>query len=239
MRKLMKEDEWSDSTEQDRNKRGPHALRQEAEFRAVDMPSSRGVGWRSLQIREGTQDDTAIRTKAMDIQLRLVVARMDEALGQIRTKIVDQANMFLQKIRSTGSSAAKGYNLKNAAYEEVQAQGRAVRLQAQIYNICRAKLKKLAWGMTPEAIARAKDLLNRYCELKSEDLVCSTQTYSTRGTSSNFQLPWFWRMVPLNFDETPEQTREKDELFVAECKFCIALEVYHTYRLNQSSVSAG
>ena len=59
----------------------------------------------------------------------------------------------------------------------------------------------------------------RYQPMRADDVKCSTETYSTAGVSSNFVLPWFWRMVPRDTTESPEIAREKDEEFVAECAY--------------------
>ena len=54
--------------------------------------------------------------------------------------------------------------------------------------------------------------------MESEDLVCSTATYSTRGLSPKFKLPWFWRMIPDGLDEDMEAFTEEDAEYVAKCK---------------------
>lgn len=220
LRKLMAEDEWDDVSDPPRHRRGGAALRMGAEFRPVDLPSARGAAWRSPVVRGDRPDDSPLRKRAMDIELRLLLARMDQILGESRTRLVAQANTYLQQIRSRGGSENRGYQLASKAYEDVQAQGKAVRVLAQVYNACRAKMLRLAYDLSPSGEARAQDLRKRYRELVSDDLRCSTATYSTRGnTSDKFKLPWFWRMVPANLDETEEEARARDEEFVAECMF--------------------
>ena len=76
----------------------------------------------------------------------------------------------------------------------------------------------MKWNKEPSAAAEFDKLLERYKYLCAEDLRCSTETYSTAGTTSKFTLPWFWRMVPANVNESPEVARAKDEKFVAQCE---------------------
>lgn len=237
LRKLMAEDEWDETKDLPGQRRGSEKLREAAEFRPVDMPSSRGAAWRNLE--NGSPEELALRQHAMNLQRRLVVARIEETLGHVRTGLVNQANTYLQQIRSRGGANHPGYHLSNANYAEVQKQGQAVRVLAQIHNICQEKLLRLNWDLSPVGKASSTDLLNRYRPLSSADLKCSTETYSTRGTSSKFSLPWFWRMVPINLQETEEEARAKDEKFVAECKRNISLYVASPDHSLQSSGSAG
>lgn len=227
LRKLFAEDEWDEAADPPRHQRGPHKLREGAEFRPVDLPSSRGLAWRSLERLAGLEEeDISVRQRAMDIERRVVLSRLDETLGKSRTHLVDQANTFLNKIRSTGGAAHRGYNLSGDAYEEVQKQGQAVRLLAQIYNILRSKLERLSYDSSIEAQTIRVHVLQRYRVLTSTDLKCSTETYSTRGTSSKgFCLPWFWRMVPVNLEETVEEARARDETFISECPL---LAMFHS-----------
>ncbi|VDB99537.1 unnamed protein product [Peniophora sp. CBMAI 1063] len=211
---LMKEDEWG-PPEGERETRRRYNLREGAEFRAVDMPSSRSDGWRKgLQLEQGSPE-MLTRRRAMDIQAQLCVALMNESLGEIRTRIVDQANTYLQRIRSTRGHANVNYHERNVAHEEARRQGKAVRIHAQIYNACREKLAKLGWEGDAVSQEKIMSWLLRYRVLRSEDLICSTATYSTRGTVPDFSLPWFWRMVAANPDEPVEVTRKKDEEFIA------------------------
>ena len=87
----------------------------------------------------------------MTVQVQLVVARLDEELSQIRTRIVDQANTYLQRIRSRSGHRARGYHAANQAYADAQNQGKAVRIHAQIYNACRGMLERLKWNKEPSA----------------------------------------------------------------------------------------
>lgn len=219
LRRLLDEDEWGLPDDKPRTARTRYKLREDAEFRPIDLPSSRGLEWRALATAGLTDEERDVRTRAMDIQRKVVIARLDETLGEIRTRIVDQANTYLQKIRSRGRNAARGYNLSNHAYAEAQNQGKAVRVHAQIYNICRDMLEPLAWDKSPAGVAQLKDDLARYRPMRADDVKCSTETYSTAGVSANFALPWFWRMVPRDTTESPEVARERDEEFVAECAY--------------------
>lgn len=216
--KLMEEDEWDNRDAPARHNKTGHDLRPGAEFRPVDLPSSRAAAWRSLD--NIGQSEAVLRKTAMDIELRLLIARIAEILGGVRTRLIAQANTYLQQIRSTGGNQNHGYHQQNMAYAEAQKQGKAVRVLAQLYNMCRAKILNLAYDTSVEGTARANDLRNRYRPLVADDLKCSTATYSTRGTASKgFSLPWFWRMVPIDLRESDAETRERDEQFVAECTF--------------------
>ncbi|VDB96616.1 unnamed protein product [Peniophora sp. CBMAI 1063] len=221
LRKLMDEDEWGAALEPRAGpgSRGSRALRTGAEFRPVDLPSSRGEAWRSACLTEATGEEIMLRRRAMAIEVDVLIARMNETLGQIRTRMVDQANTYLHRIRSRNGNANHGYHQQNVAYKDAQDQGKAVRLNAQIYNICREKLAMLKWDTTAETDARFKTLLANYQYLTPDHLKCSTATYSTTGTSSQFTLPWFWRMVSMTARETVEEAQRKDEEFVANCKY--------------------
>ena len=218
LRRLMEEDEWGGPGDKPRKARTNYNLREEADFRPVDLPSARGPQWRGLEVAGTDEDDTGLRRRAMTVQVQLVVARLDEELSQIRTRIVDQANTYLQRIRSRSGHRARGYHAANQAYADAQNQGKAVRIHAQIYNACRGMLERLKWNKEPSAAGEFDKLLERYKYLCAEDLKCSTETYSTAGTTSKFTLPWFWRMVPANVNESPEVARAKDEKFVAQCE---------------------
>ncbi|VDC03262.1 unnamed protein product [Peniophora sp. CBMAI 1063] len=215
LHKLMEEDEWGGPAEPPRHE-GERNLRRAAEFRPVDLPSARSFDWRKLE-DEGVDTELGIKQRAMEVEGKLLMARMEEELGQVRTTIIDQANTYLQKIRSGGGNETRGHHLTARAYEEVQNQGKAVRLHAQIYNMCATKLRKLDWDTSVQGKEDKKARTARYRFLEPEHLKCSTATYSTRGTSPNFVLPWFWRMVPEGQDDQSGATREEDEQFVAEC----------------------
>ena len=217
LQRLLQEDEWGRPGDKSRDARTGYTLRTEAEFRPIDLPSARGVSWRGLQVAGLEEDDTELRKKAMDIQTKLLIARMDETLGQIRTRIVDQANIYLQQIRSRSGNAVRGYHMSNHVYEKAQDQGKAVRIHAQIYNACRSMLERLGWRKDATGSADFKLLLTKYQYLKGEDLACKTETYSSTGMTKDFSLPWFWRMVPANAKDSPEVTRKKDEEFIADC----------------------
>ncbi|VDB96079.1 unnamed protein product [Peniophora sp. CBMAI 1063] len=223
--KLLQEDEWDDTEEAqpgaasrrgDDAPAGSRVLRTGAEFRAVDLPSSRSSNWRAMHVNPTDDDDCDIRRHAMEIETGVLLARMNETLGHIRTLIVDQANTYLQRIRSRNGNGNQGYHQLNVAYADAQKQGKAVRVHAQIYNICREKLMSLAWDTSPETKVRFDMMREKYRVLTAKDLVCSTKTYSTTGTVSGFKLPWFWRMVGMDATESVEQTRQKDEEFIAD-----------------------
>ncbi|VDC00045.1 unnamed protein product [Peniophora sp. CBMAI 1063] len=218
--KLMQEDEWGNSAGGPQHDNSDRPLRRAAEFRPIDLPSSQGSDWRT--VREGLTDvEKSIWMRAMEIEGKLLIARMEEELGQVRTTIIDQANTYLQKIRSGGGNATRGHHLTARAYEEVQQQGKAVRLHAQIYNMCASKLRKLDWDDSVEGKADKDACHARYRFLEADHLVCSTAMYSIRGTSPNFVLPWFWRMIPEGSDDETGVARPDDEEFVAECELTI------------------
>ena len=216
LKKLMQEDEWGGASDQPRHERGTHSLRIAAEFRPVDMPSARGPGWRALGVTDVHGQGNPVHKQAMDTELKVLVARAEEELGIIRTRIVDQANTYLRRIRSGGGNEKRGYGMMNAAYTQAHEQGRAVRLHAQIYNMCVSKIRRLSEGMGA-SLPEFRSAVQRYRYLESKDLVCSTATYSTRGTSPNFTLPWFWRMSQLQ-EENAELASQRDQEFVSECE---------------------
>lgn len=232
--KLMQEDEWGEPTVPPR-----HNLRTSAELRPVDLPSARSDSWRSVSPND-LAVDVELKRRAMRIEERLLTARANEELGHVRTTLVDQANTFLTQIRSGGGNEARGYHLTNASYAEVQKQGKAVRMHAQIYNMCVRKLRKLNWDTTAEGRLRTAGLHLRYRYLESNDLVCSTATYSSRGTSPKFTLPWFWRMVSFTGEESEEDASKADEKFVAECDYCLYLSIWKDSSIySQSFACAG
>ncbi|VDC00896.1 unnamed protein product [Peniophora sp. CBMAI 1063] len=223
--KLMKEDEWDDPDTPDprapeglAGARGPRprVLRPGAEFRPVDLPSSRTEAWRAPALTSSDDDDVQLRRRAMEIEASVLLARMDETLGQLRTLIVDQANIYLHRIRLRNGNHNQGYHQLNLAYADAQQQGKVVRVHAQVYNICRERLVKLQWDSASTTVDRFTFIRKKYRVLTADDLHCSTKTYSTTGTASRFKLPWFWRMVPMSTTEDLEVARALDEEFVAE-----------------------
>ncbi|VDC03130.1 unnamed protein product [Peniophora sp. CBMAI 1063] len=118
---LMPEDEWDDTPP---IRGGTRNLRPAAELRPVDMPSTRKKGWREASANSVLPGQRELCMMALNIQARLLMGRMEEELGQIRTGLVDQANTFLLRIRSRNGTgnAHLGHHLKSQAYSEAQKQ---------------------------------------------------------------------------------------------------------------------
>jgi hypothetical protein len=182
---MMREDEWgsvSDFTNENRKS---------AEFLPVDLPSS----------RESSEASSAY-SKACSLELTLRIAQAEEHLHMIRQGLVEQANTYRKRIRQSPGNARLGAAAGTRAYEEVQNQGRSVRLHAQQYRVCCERMFSL--GCSQETIAK-------YQELKPDHITCTTATYDAGDPQSQkFKLPWFWL---INCQKTIDHNQ-----FIADCK---------------------
>jgi hypothetical protein len=188
LRKMMHEDEWPDAG-LDTNFGGLRT----AEFLPVDLPSSR-------ENSDGSPDQD--RARSLEIELR--VAQAEDHLHMIRQGLVEQANTYRKRIRQSPGNARLGAAAGTRAYAEVRNQGRAVRLHAQQYRVCRERL--LCLGCPAE-------LMEKYQVLETKHITCTTATYDAGDPlSQKFNLPWFWLINCW-------KTIDHDE-FIADCKSC-------------------
>lgn len=197
---ILSEDEWDDDTPDprtahDHDTRGKRLV--DPERQAVDLPSSR---WKTDQ---DLGKLTARQRRSLRIEFRLRVVRLDEILYLIRQGLVDQAHTYRGEIRS--SAAHPSYAKDKKARSKARAQGKEVRLLAQLYTVCRERTLSLC--PPAEALLLGK----RYRELTGNDIRCDTATYAPTS-SDQFELPWIWKMN--------RRAEETDDEYLSKCEPC-------------------
>ncbi|KIN98810.1 hypothetical protein M404DRAFT_30962 [Pisolithus tinctorius Marx 270] len=95
-----------------------------------------------------------------DMELRLQIGQVNDALNRLRLALVDKAVVFRNVVRH-----AKSYSMKTRAWDAIHTINRAVRKQATIYKQCRKAMVALG--------ASAKTLTH-YQQLETSDLTVST-----------------------------------------------------------------
>lgn len=215
--RLLPEDEW----DEDNIVEHRYDLRPLAEFKPVDIPSSRPE---ERRCKDGT---SAAEKRAMDVELELRIARLESRIRKVMEGAVDQAQSYRLQLRQNKSKGknSNNYVARKNAWLHTREQNKDVRVHAAIYNHGVKRLARLFWDDTTLAQERKVALLSRYRPIRAEDIRCTTATYdmyNNTRTKGKFQLPWFWKMGmgrdPDDMDVDEGIQAMDDETFIGNCE---------------------